>query len=143
MPTTITGTANDDFIYSGTANHIVYGLGGNDTIGDQFFADWTPVSNDIFYGGDGNDTLIYRNGNDTLYGDAGNDVIKVYKAFDDHDEGLTIHIWGGEGTDNVEFRLGDNAGENDVTHQANGNTRVDFGDMKIILHTDVEGYDFI
>ena len=84
MPT-ITLTENDDRFYGthSPGNDEIFGLGGDDVIGDGY-------GDDIVHGGEGNDRLGVGEGggHDVLYGEAGNDVL----LFADE-------AYGGEGND--------------------------------------------
>ncbi|TNH38603.1 calcium-binding protein [Paracoccus haeundaensis] len=75
----VTGSANDDYIYSGDGRQQL--LGGN--------------GNDYINGGAGNDTLWGGNGNDRLFGGTGDDLIFVQAGFDTVD--------GGAGSDTIDF----------------------------------------
>lgn len=74
------GTSGDDVIMLvnrrvTSAQHIVYGLGGNDVICGSVHADkiFGGSGDDLIYGGRGNDTVIGGAGHDTVYGEAGRD----------------------------------------------------------------------
>ncbi len=76
----IGGSGNDviDASIAAVSPHILYGMGGNDTLigsdgNDTLYGGW---GDDILNGGKGNDLLVGGDGNDTLQGGAGNDVIK-------------------------------------------------------------------
>jgi Ca2+-binding RTX toxin-like protein len=66
---TITGTAGDDEVITGTRGpDVICGRGGD----DQIFA---RQGADIVYGGPGTDVLVGRSGKDRLYGNRGFDFI--------------------------------------------------------------------
>ena len=90
-----------------SADDVVYGYGGNDTIR-------TGDGNDTVYGGEGNDTVYGGKGNDVLHGDAGNDVLNGEDGDDD--------LNGGEGDDTLNGGNG-----NDILTGGVGNDRLDGG----------------
>jgi Ca2+-binding RTX toxin-like protein len=74
------GSGNDviDASIAAVSAHILYGMGGNDTLtgsdgSDTLYGGW---GSDILNGGKGNDLLVGGDGNDTLQGGPANDVIK-------------------------------------------------------------------
>lgn len=77
----VIGGAGNDLIDASIATvspHVLYGLGGNDTLigsdgADTLYGGW---GDDTLIGGNGNDLLVGGDGNDTLQGGAGNDTIK-------------------------------------------------------------------
>lgn len=85
------GSKFADVIRFTAESDIAYGFGGNDRI-YEFFG---PISNDMFYGGDGSDTLITYSGHDSLYGGKGDDFVYI--------EGITdnLTLRGGAGNDTL------------------------------------------
>ncbi|MBQ3337912.1 MAG: hypothetical protein IJG80_10965, partial [Selenomonadaceae bacterium] len=79
----LTGSADDDFIFSAGENLKISAGAGNDTLA----------------GGDGAETLVGGSGNDSLFGGAGND--KLY-GYSDKDT-----LWGGAGDDTLTGGAGD------------------------------------
>jgi TolB protein len=96
------GGAGDDEVFGGGGTDYVYGESGRDRI----------------HGENGNDVLIGGSGNDILWGDFGGDYLKGGPGVDrffggygndviDSRDGLTEHVYCGEGTDRVEADLRD------------------------------------
>ena len=78
------GRGGDDVLGSQTANDLIDGGSGNDTIWGEYpgyapvaGADWIEggAGNDVLRGGGGGDWLIGGSGNDALYGEDGNDAL--------------------------------------------------------------------
>jgi Ca2+-binding RTX toxin-like protein len=123
----VLGTDGPDVIDTGFGNDTVCGGGGDDVITTRAGIDWVD-------GGDGNDTIRLGARNDTAYGGAGADVINggggvdyieggpdddtIWDSFgadtqihgNDGDDlfvvgrGEANHIYGGNGSDRVDFR---------------------------------------
>ena len=99
----------DDFVDAGADNDVVFGEAGNDTIlgqsGDDFLAgdrlslDKSLHGDDFIDGGDGNDKLLGGGGSDYLMGGIGNDFLSA----DDGDAPVEYQgndlLDGGEGND--------------------------------------------
>ena len=76
----------DDFLVGGAGNDTIMGAGGNDVL-------YGGPDNDRLIGGDGNDTIYGGGGQDSLIGDAGDDVIFGGNASDvDASEGSDIVV---------------------------------------------------
>jgi len=141
---TIWGGRGNDQLGGGTGDDELWGGAGNDTI-------WGGPGNDLIGGGAGNDVLWGGAGNDTIYGGAGNDTIEGGTGDDE--------LWGGAGADVFVFRAnhGNNAlrdfntGQGDRLHLTSGvlgnardvgnfasvqggDTVLDFGSLRIVLH---------
>ncbi len=86
-------TGNDTFWGSSTANDLLYGDSGNDSLGGY-------SGRDTLYGGTGNDALSGGKGRDLLYGGAGNDTLNGSTGVDTLD--------GGAGDDWLSDRYGSN-----------------------------------
>ncbi|MCR0985028.1 calcium-binding protein [Roseomonas populi] len=91
----VTGTGQDDVIFSGSGNDTIAAGAGN----DQVFGE---AGNDLISGGVGNDLLFGGDGHDTLNGGAGQDQLQ-----------------GGEGNDSLDGGVGDGAA--DVAYGGAGN----------------------
>ncbi|WP_426954642.1 calcium-binding protein [Muricoccus radiodurans] len=83
----VTGTGQDDVIFSGAGNDTVAAGAGN----DQAYGE---AGNDVLAGGAGNDLLFGGEGHDTLNGGAGQDQLQ-----------------GGEGNDSLDGGAGDRAAD--------------------------------
>ncbi len=97
---TASGDAGSNTIdVSGVAgNHVLFGLGGSDTITTGNSSDKVVV-----YGGtgmvdstDGADSITVGNGNSTVYANAGNDTVSVAVG-----DGKTSSVFGGLGNDSI------------------------------------------
>ncbi len=77
-------TDGNDWLYGGTGNDVLFGMGGNDHL-------YGGAGNDMLFGGSGDDYLDGGAGNDSLFGGSGNDII----VYDQND----ILVDGGEGID--------------------------------------------
>jgi VCBS repeat-containing protein len=97
----INGLGGNDIIVGGSGNDIIDGGEGNDTIRGEAGDDLLIGSegNDGLYGGADNDTLKGGEGNDYLRGDAGDDVL-IGGLGDDN-------LQGGTGSDTYHYSLGD------------------------------------
>ena len=143
---TLHGGRDDDEIFGGSGKDLIYGDDGNDTLhandGTGGPADPGDGVEDIVHGGDGTDAIQSGSNFDRLYGDGGDDSIGVaYFA----DQGGTIYIDGGSGTDSLTIQyVGDvNATVNLLTLTATHMTitgietvtdvRTDTGNDKITL----------
>ena len=96
----ITGSTDNDTIYSLGGNDILRGEDGNDEL-------YGGDGDDFLYGEDGNDTLIGGDGDDELYGDVGDDILR-----------------GGAGNDTLSGNVGDDSylfGRGDGTTTINNN----------------------
>ena len=96
------GSDNDEDIYTGAGNDLMYGRGGND----------------ILSGGAGDDALVGGVGNDILRGGSGDDILIGGTGDDTLD--------GGEGNTTYLFGLGD--GKDKIFLGGNGNKRIHFKD---------------
>jgi Ca2+-binding RTX toxin-like protein len=121
--------APPDGIVDGTSGDDSMGVGYTDAQGDQITDGADVISagagndninagdgDDTIYGGDGNDTIDDWNGNDLVYAGAGNDIANVSVGNDTYymeDGDDTVNVWdnaghnafyGGEGTDQLDFR---------------------------------------
>jgi Ca2+-binding RTX toxin-like protein len=99
MPT-ITGTAGDDILEGTPESDVINGLGGNDTIVDQF-----AYGNDTINAGEGNDTVIVsRFGQNTILtpltidGGSGDDLLRIGPTY-----GRNVFLSGGAGRDRIEI----------------------------------------
>ena len=109
-PVSITGDANDNYLYGGDGNDTIMGGAGNDRI----------------YGGAGADTISGGAGADMIDGGAGNDTIKLANGHFAAGESLT----GGSGTDTivltnattVDFSTGTLSGLDALTGSAGNDT---------------------
>jgi Tol biopolymer transport system component len=125
----ICGTDGRDSIFAGGGNDRVSAGLGQDTIhagtgGDQVDGGsgtdyvYGEPGADKLHGGNGDDVLLGGGGNDVLWGDAGGDYLKAGAGVDrffggygndliDSRDGVTEHVYCGEGTDRVEADLRD------------------------------------
>ena len=125
----ICGTVGPDRIFAGEGNDrvlagegrdIVYGGAGNDEVFGGGSTDFVygESGRDRIHGENGNDVLIGGNGNDILWGDSGADYLKGGPGVDrffggygndliDSRDGITEHVYCGEGIDRVEADLRD------------------------------------
>ena len=125
----ICGTVGRDAIIAGGGSDQVFGGPGHDLIHGGTGADqvdggpgtdyiYGESGADRLHGGYGDDVLIGGGGNDTLWGDAGGDYLKGGLGVDrflggygndliDSRDGLTEHVYCGEGNDRVEADLRD------------------------------------
>lgn len=109
---------DDDILYGGDNNDILYGIGGDDILyggsgNDNLFGN---SGNDILYGNDnndeltgnsGNDTLYGGNQNDTLYGNSGDDYLSGDGGNDDLSGGSgNDQLFGGSGNDELSGNSG-------------------------------------
>lgn len=134
-----TGTESADTIYGGLyTDDFIFGLEGDDVIGDKLVLDFIPQSNDEFNGNEGNDTLITRNGSDRMFGNSGNDTFLVFASR--NDDGNRVVIDGDSGQDVVSLR-GFRANFAEVEVFAN-RTVIRDRDMTVVIRTDVEEFSF-
>jgi TolB protein len=125
----ICGTVGRDMIFAGGGTDRVFGGTGNDVIHGGTGADeidggsntdfvYGEGGNDKINGGNGDDVLIGGGGNDILWGGFGGDYLKGGPGVDrffggygndviDSRDGLTEHVYCGEGKDRVEADLHD------------------------------------
>jgi Tol biopolymer transport system component len=125
----ICGTVGRDAIFAGGGNDRVSAGPGHDTIhagtgddqvdgGDGTDYIYGERGADKLHGGAGDDVLIGGDGKDTLWGDAGGDYLKGGPGEDrffggygndliDSRDGLTEHVYCGEGNDTVQADLRD------------------------------------
>ena len=103
----IDGGAGDDNINAGSGNDTIFGGSGNDTIDD-----WD--GSDLVYAGAGNDIVDVSVGNDTLFMEDGNDVISIW------DNAGTNTVFGGAGTDRLDFQNWQTTTGATVTFSSNG-----------------------
>jgi Tol biopolymer transport system component len=107
----VSGGPGHDTIHAGTGDDQVDGGGGTDYVYGERGAD-------KLHGGNGDDVLIGGDGNDVLWGDAGGDYLKGGPGVDrffggdgndviDSRDGLTEHVYCGEGNDTVQADLRD------------------------------------
>jgi Tol biopolymer transport system component len=100
-----------DIVHGGTGNDEVFGAGGTDFV-------YGESGRDRIHGENGDDVLIGGSGNDILWGDSGGDYLKGGPGVDrffggygndliDSRDGLTEHVYCGEGKDRVEADLRD------------------------------------
>jgi Ca2+-binding RTX toxin-like protein len=100
-----------DIVHGGAGNDEVFGGGGTDFV-------YGESGRDRIHGENGNDVLIGGNGNDILWGDSGGDYLKGGPGVDrffggygndliDSRDGITEHVYCGEGIDRVEADLRD------------------------------------
>lgn len=86
----------------GETGHVVYALGGNDTVYGSSYNDIIEggEGNDILYGWSGDDGLIGDNGNDLLYGQSGNGLLSGGAGSDTLIGGIgNDNLFGGTGND--------------------------------------------
>ena len=118
-----------------TADGIVDGTGGNDTMGvgytdpqgDQI--DGSDGLNDEIYGYDGADSITAGDGSDLVYGGLGNDTIDG-GAGDDHlytDQGDNT-VYGGDGNDHIDDVLGLSYGGSNEIYGGAGQDTIFSGD---------------
>ena len=95
---TLTGTAmSNDFMYGGTGNDSLSGLGGDDFLFGQDGNDTLRgAGDDYMFGGRGNDLLISAGGRDYMTGGAGNDTFLVDGAND------VVREFANHGTDTIQ-----------------------------------------
>ncbi|HEY8236744.1 MAG TPA: hypothetical protein VIF85_08900 [Gaiellaceae bacterium] len=125
----ICGTVGPDFIFAGAGNdrvfggaghNVVHGGPGNDEVAGGGNTDYVygEAGADKIHGNNGNDVLIGGGGNDILWGDFGGDYLKGGPGADrffggygndliDSRDGLTEHVYCGDGKDRVEADLRD------------------------------------
>jgi Tol biopolymer transport system component len=100
-----------DIVHGGAGNDEVFGGGGTDFV-------YGESGRDRIHGENGDDVLIGGSGNDILWGDSGGDYLKGGPGVDrffggygndviDSRDGLTEHVYCGEGKDRVEADLRD------------------------------------
>lgn len=88
------GTAADDDIRGALyVDNFIFGLEGDDKIGDPHIADAYLPTNDRYFGGEGNDTLYSHAGTDRLFGNTGDDLAVIVWR-----EGV-VRYDGGDGAD--------------------------------------------
>ena len=109
-PDTLRGSPNDDYVFAGSENDTVYGLGEGDFIcGDSTPSgtlcydggpwencgpgDTGPNMQDFLYGGGGPDGINGNGGDDYIWGEAGDDCLFGEDGKD--------NIGGGEGNDSI------------------------------------------
>ncbi len=124
---TITGGMRDDFITGDAGNDTLYGDAFEIVTAPGFGNDWLDggEGSDELYGFDGVDTLIGGDGDDKLYGADGNDIIHAGKGAD--------LVFGGEGNDKI---YADTAYFADGPDTLNGGV----GDDVYVLYS---GYDHV
>ncbi|MDB5440395.1 MAG: hypothetical protein JWM33_2822 [Caulobacteraceae bacterium] len=98
---TLTGDADDDFLYGGLGSDSLTGAAGIDR-------EFGGAGDDVLYGGDDADTLVGGPGADQLYGGAGNDLLYVTTIgagsfYNDAPQGDQVS--GGDGSDRAIFYL--------------------------------------
>ncbi|RZJ98525.1 MAG: calcium-binding protein, partial [Brevundimonas sp.] len=86
---TLTGTADLDYLDGTRGDDTITALGGDDRIRGQ-------QGHDVIHGGDGNDIIEGGGGSDTLWGDAGDDQLSAGES------GADI-LWGGDGADVIDI----------------------------------------
>ncbi len=148
------GGDGDDRLHGGAGNDQLFGGNGDDMLqgGDGDDRLHGGAGNDQLFGGDGDDTLTGGAGDDRLSGDGGNDRLE---GGTDNDT-----LTGGEGNDDFFFRKGDGAdvitdfedgadtivilAQTEAQAQAGqGETFIDFDDLKLGSDRDSEGRDFV
>ena len=92
------GSGFSDVLNGDNGNDWLNGYGGNDKLSGG-------AGDDVLYGDDGNDYLVGGTGFNILYGGAGNDVI--YLTTDTYVGGGRGKMFGGDGDDTFQFRIGD------------------------------------
>lgn len=86
---------NDDQVFAGADDDIIFGFSGDDTLGGC-------SDNDHIYGGTGDDVIYGLSGTDALFGGAGNDVIFNGEGDDTAMGGAGDDIlWAGYGNDTL------------------------------------------
>ncbi|MBL1405838.1 MAG: DUF4114 domain-containing protein [Rhizobiales bacterium] len=119
---------DDDILYGGDNNDILYGIGGDDILhggsgNDELFGN---SGNDVLYGNDNNDILTGNSGNDILYGGDHNDELfgnsgDDYLSGDGGNDTLSggsgnDQLFGGSGNDTLSAGSG-----NDILNGGSGN----------------------
>ncbi len=106
----ITGTAQNDSVFSGAGDDILRGGGGSDFMFGQDGNDIVlgEDGNDRLYGDNGDDTVIGGGGRDRVVGNAGRDVLDGgngddWVVFDAADDWVGGKVTGGAGVDTVVF----------------------------------------
>jgi Ca2+-binding RTX toxin-like protein len=115
-----------------TSHDLIFGGGGNDTIGGGF-------GNDTLYGDSGNDVINGDTGDDNIDGGSGNDIITdtISYAIIDGGSGddkvisgnFEDLLWGGEGNDTIKSGGGD-----DVIFADEGNDYINLGSGTDFAH---------
>jgi Ca2+-binding RTX toxin-like protein len=132
----ILGDGSDNYLQDKIgSDDFVFGFGGDDTIEDDLRMSGQRPSDDHFYGGRGRDHLSSLLGSDRLYGQGGNDELDVWKG------GVKrVIVDGGGGEDFLTLWGFDEDRATVRIHEHR--TVVEQGSNKVVIHTDVEHWEF-
>jgi len=119
-PDVIFAGAGNDRVFAGDGHNVIHAGPGDDEVQGGGGTDivYGDSGRDRIHGNNGNDVLIGGSGPDLLWGDNGGDFLKGGPGVDrffggygndliDSRDGLTEHVYCGEGTDRVEADLRD------------------------------------
>lgn len=113
----------------------IFGLDGPDQLEDDIRMTFTPESNDVYFGGRGHDSIWTFFGNDRLNGQRGSDNFDVCFGGDKR-----VVVDGGRGQDSL--MLWDFDIHKVQIRERGQTTIIEQGETKVIVHQDVETWEF-
>ncbi len=138
-----TPKSDDDEIYGGDGNDVLFGIGGDDLLAGGRGDDELNGNsgNDVLYGNEGNDILRGNSGTDTLHGGSGEDVLEGNSGNDElHGDGDADLLNGGSGDDSLWGGSGDDELQGgsgaDVLDGGSGNDELDGNSGDDVLRGD-------